>query len=210
VGRIRAAMPGIALTTDVIVGFPGETEDDFRETLEVVDEVGFDHAYTFVYSPRRGTDAATMDDQVPEQVKRDRITRLVDLVQRHAAARNAALVGTVQEVLVEGPSRTDAEVLRGRTRGNKTTLFRGQAAAGADHPIGVWPLDPEGSVGEYAEMARAAVDDVVSRGRTAIVCGGSGLYLRAALAPLDLPPPPAVGVREKFGELYDRRGAEAA
>ena len=130
VGRIRSAIPDIALTTDLIVGFPGETEQDFRETLEVVDEVGFDHAYTFVYSPRRGTDAATMDDQVPEQVKRDRITRLVDLVQRHAAARNAALVGTVQEVLVEGPSRTDAEVLRGRTRGNKTTLFRGQAEAG--------------------------------------------------------------------------------
>ena len=130
VGRIRAAIPDIALTTDLIVGFPGETEQDFSETLEVVDEVGFDHAYTFVYSPRRGTDAAAMDDQVPEEVKRDRITRLVDLVQRHAAARNAALVGTVQEVLVEGPSRTDAEVLRGRTRGNKTTLFRGQAEAG--------------------------------------------------------------------------------
>jgi tRNA-2-methylthio-N6-dimethylallyladenosine synthase len=130
VGRIRTAIPEIALTTDVIVGFPGETEDDFRETLEVVDEVGFDHAYTFVYSPRRGTDAAAMEDQIPEEVKRDRITRLVDLVQRHAAARNAALVGTVQEVLVEGPSRTDAEVLRGRTRGNKTTLFRGRAEAG--------------------------------------------------------------------------------
>jgi tRNA-2-methylthio-N6-dimethylallyladenosine synthase len=130
VGRIRAAIPDIALTTDLIVGFPGETESDFRETLEVVDEVGFDHAFTFVYSPRRGTDAATMEDQISEEVKRDRITRLVELVQRHAAARNAALVGTVQEVLVEGPSRTDAEVLRGRTRGNKTALFRGQAEAG--------------------------------------------------------------------------------
>ena len=130
VGRIRTAIPDIALTTDLIVGFPGETESDFSETLEVVDEVGFDHAFTFVYSPRRGTDAATMDDQISEEVKRDRITRLVELVQRHAAARNAALVGTVQEVLVEGPSRTDAEVLRGRTRGNKTALFRGQAEAG--------------------------------------------------------------------------------
>ena len=86
----------------------------------------------------------------------------------------------------------------------------GERAAVAHHLIGVWPLDHEGSVGEYAEMARAAVDDVVSRGRTAIVCGGSGLYLRAAIAPLDLPPPPAEGVRERFGELYDRRGAEAA
>ena len=130
VGRIRSAMPGIALTTDIIVGFPGETEEDFAETLEVVDEVGYDHAFTFVYSPRRGTEAAAMPDQVSDEVKRDRITRLVDAVQRHAAARNAALVGTVQEVLVEGPSRTDPGMLRGRTRGNKTTLFAGDAAEG--------------------------------------------------------------------------------
>jgi tRNA-2-methylthio-N6-dimethylallyladenosine synthase len=130
VGRIRDAIPGIALTTDIIVGFPGETEDDFAETLDVVDEVGYDHAFTFVYSPRRGTEAAAMSDQVPDDVKRDRITRLVDAVQRHAAARNAALVGTVQEVLVEGPSRTDPGLLRGRTRGNKTTLFAGDAAEG--------------------------------------------------------------------------------
>jgi tRNA-2-methylthio-N6-dimethylallyladenosine synthase len=130
VGRIRDAIPGIALTTDIIVGFPGETDDDFAETLEVVDEVGYDHAFTFVYSPRRGTEAAAMHDQVPDDVKRDRITRLVDAVQRQAAAHNAALVGTVQEVLVEGPSRTDPGLLRGRTRGNKTTLFAGDAAEG--------------------------------------------------------------------------------
>jgi tRNA-2-methylthio-N6-dimethylallyladenosine synthase len=130
VGRIREAIPGIALTTDIIVGFPGETDDDFAETLEVVDEVGYDHAFTFVYSPRRGTEAAAMPDQVPDDLKRDRITRLVDAVQRHAAERNAALVGTVQEVLVEGPSRTDPGLLRGRTRGNKTTLFAGDALEG--------------------------------------------------------------------------------
>ena len=130
VERIRAAIPGIALTTDIIVGFPGETEADFEQTLEVVDAVGYDHAFTFVYSPRRGTEAAAMAGQVPEDVKRDRITRLVDLVQRHAAEHNAALVGTVQEVLVEGPSRTDPAVLRGRTRGNKTTLFEGVVGEG--------------------------------------------------------------------------------
>ena len=78
------------------------------------------------------------------------------------------------------------------------------------HLVGVWRLDHEGSVAEYAEMAQVAIDEVVGRGRTAILCGGSGLYLRAALAPLDLPPPPADGVRERFGELYDQRGAEAA
>ena len=95
-----------------------------------MDEVGYDHAFTFVYSPRRGTEAAAMPDQVPEEVKGERIIRLVDAVQRHAAARNAALVGSTQEVLVEGPSRTDPDVLRGRTRGNKTALFRGDADEG--------------------------------------------------------------------------------
>jgi tRNA-2-methylthio-N6-dimethylallyladenosine synthase len=131
VGRIRASVPGIALTTDIIVGFPGETERDFTETMEVVDQVGYDHAYTFVYSPRRGTEAAAMAGQVDEATKRDRITRLVDLVQHHASRRNRELVGTVQEVLIEGPSRTDAAVLRGRTRGNKTALVRGDAGAGS-------------------------------------------------------------------------------
>jgi tRNA-2-methylthio-N6-dimethylallyladenosine synthase len=130
VERIRAAIPAIALTTDIIVGFPGETEAEFAETLSLVDEVGYDHAFTFVYSPRRGTDAARMEEQVPDDVKKERIQRLVDRVQHHAAARNAALVGTVQEVLVEGPSRTDASVLRGRTRTNKAVNFHGAAAAG--------------------------------------------------------------------------------
>jgi len=130
VERIRAAMPDIALTTDIIVGFPGETDAEFAETLTLVDAVGYDHAFTFVYSPRRGTDAARMDDQVPEPVKRERIQHLVERVQHHAAARNAALVGSVQEVLVEGPSRTDPAVVRGRTRTNKTVNFAGACAAG--------------------------------------------------------------------------------
>jgi tRNA-2-methylthio-N6-dimethylallyladenosine synthase len=130
VERIRDRIPDIALTTDIIVGFPGETDAEFEDTMTLVDEVGYDHAFTFVYSPRRGTDAARMDDQVPDDVKKARIQRLVDLVQTHAARRNAALVGTVQEVLVEGPSRTDPSVLRGRTRTNKAVNFGGAAAPG--------------------------------------------------------------------------------
>ena len=123
--RLREAVPGLALTTDVIVGFPGESEDDFAETLAVCEQVSFDHAFTFIYSPRRGTDAARMDGQVADDVKRERLERLVELVQRHAHAHNQALLGTLQEVLVEGPSRTDPEVLRGRTRTNKTVLLTG-------------------------------------------------------------------------------------
>src|SRR5204862_3145032 len=99
VGEMRAAIPDLALTTDIIVGFPGETEDDFRETMEVVEEVGFDAAFTFVYSPRAGTDAAVMADQVPDDVKRDRIERLVELVQHIAEGSNATRVGLAEEGL---------------------------------------------------------------------------------------------------------------
>jgi tRNA-2-methylthio-N6-dimethylallyladenosine synthase len=130
VGELRASIPDLALTTDLIVGFPGETDDDFRETLSAVEEIGFDGAFTFVYSPRAGTEAAGMADQVPEEVKQARIEELIEVVQRVAAARNAKRVGRVEEVLVEGPSRTDPAVLRGRTRRNTTVNFAGTAAPG--------------------------------------------------------------------------------
>jgi tRNA-2-methylthio-N6-dimethylallyladenosine synthase len=130
VARLRDAVPGLALGTDVIVGFPGETEEDFRETLEVVEAVRYDSAFTFIYSPRQGTEAAGMPGQVPEEVKHERLERLVDVVQRIAAERNTARVGSVQEVLVEGASRTDATLLRGRTRTNVTVNFAGRAAPG--------------------------------------------------------------------------------
>ncbi|MBA3366936.1 MAG: tRNA (N6-isopentenyl adenosine(37)-C2)-methylthiotransferase MiaB [Actinobacteria bacterium] len=130
VDEMRAGIPDLALTTDIIVGFPGETEADFHETLEVVKEVGFDSAFTFVFSPRHGTEAATMPDQVSEDVKRERIERLVDVVQRSARLRNAERVGRTEEVLVEGPSRTDPSVLRGRTRRNTTVNFSGGGVPG--------------------------------------------------------------------------------
>jgi tRNA-2-methylthio-N6-dimethylallyladenosine synthase len=130
VAELRAAIPDLALTTDIIVGFPGETDDDFRETLAVVEEVGYDGAFTFVYSPRAGTEAAAMPEQVPDELKRERIERLVEVVQRIAAERNAGRVGMVEEVLVEGPSRTEPELLRGRTRRNTTVNFSGAADPG--------------------------------------------------------------------------------
>jgi tRNA-2-methylthio-N6-dimethylallyladenosine synthase len=130
VAELRVAIPDLALTTDIIVGFPGETEEDFLETLEVVQDVDFDGAFTFVYSPRAGTEAAAMPDQVPDEVKRERIERLVALVQRVAAERNAARVGKVEEVLVEGPSRNEPDLLRGRTRRNTTVNFSGDGVPG--------------------------------------------------------------------------------
>jgi tRNA-2-methylthio-N6-dimethylallyladenosine synthase len=135
VEELRGAVPDLALTTDIIVGFPGETEDDFSETIEVVEAVGFDGAFTFVYSPRAGTEAAAMAEQVPDEVKGERIERLVEVVQRVAQARNAARIGRVEEVLVEGPSRTDPTLLRGRTRRNTTVNFGGSAVPGELVPV---------------------------------------------------------------------------
>ena len=135
VERMRAAIPDLALTTDVIVGFPGETEADFCETLDVIEEVGFDGAFTFVFSPRQGTEAASLPAQIAEEIKRERIERLIDVVQRAAHARNAARVGRSEEVLVEGPSRTDSTLLRGRTRRNTTVNFVGAASPGELVPV---------------------------------------------------------------------------
>jgi tRNA-2-methylthio-N6-dimethylallyladenosine synthase len=129
-GELRAAIPDLALSTDLIVGFPGETEEDFQETVSAVEEIGFDSAFTFVFSPRRGTEAATMDGQVPEDVKRDRIERLIEVSQHVAHERNQVRVGGTEEVLVEGASRTDPALLRGRTRRNTTVNFDGTAAPG--------------------------------------------------------------------------------
>jgi tRNA-2-methylthio-N6-dimethylallyladenosine synthase len=130
VALIREHVPDCAITTDIIVGFPGESEADFGQTLEVVDEVGYDSAFTFIFSPRRGTEAADLDDQLPHPVKRERMGRLVELVQRRAHERAERFVGRTMEVLVEGPSRTDPSRIRGRTRHNKTVNFDGTAAPG--------------------------------------------------------------------------------
>lgn len=130
VERLRGAIPDLALGTDLIVGFPGETEADFQETLSLVDEVRFDSAFTFIYSPRSGTEAAALPHQIPDEVKHDRLERLVEAVQRVATMRNQERIGLVEEVLVEGASRTDAARLRGRTRRNTTVNFSGPAAAG--------------------------------------------------------------------------------
>ena len=117
-GRIRRAIPGIAVSTDIIVGFPGETEVDFRETLDVVERAGFDSAYTFRYSPRPGTHAATMPDQVPPDVVQERFERLVELQGQITLQRNAAQVGTVVGVLVEGAGKK-GDSTQARTRTNR-------------------------------------------------------------------------------------------
>jgi tRNA-2-methylthio-N6-dimethylallyladenosine synthase len=127
VSRLYDAMPDLALTTDLIVGFPGETEADFEATMDVVRAASYDAAFTFIYSPRSGTPAATMPDQVPKGVVQPRFDRLVTEVQSSAYAKNAPLVGTVQRVLFEGTSKRDPGVLTGRTGGNKVVHVRSGA-----------------------------------------------------------------------------------
>lgn len=130
VDALRTAIPDLALGTDLIVGFPGETDVDFEQTLGLVEHVGFDSAFTFIFSPRAGTEAASLPDQVPEEIKHERLEQLVSVVQRIAAERNAERVGRVEEVLVEGPSRTDPALFRGRTRRNTTVNFVGSSLPG--------------------------------------------------------------------------------
>jgi len=127
----RAAVPDLAVTTDLIVGFPGETDEDFDRTLEVVAEVGYDSAYTFVFSPRPGTEAASMTAlAVAPAVVAERFERLRVVVERSARARHQARVGRVEEVVVEGPSKKDPALLTGRTRQNKLVHFAGAARPG--------------------------------------------------------------------------------
>jgi tRNA-2-methylthio-N6-dimethylallyladenosine synthase len=120
----RGAVDDLAVSTDIIVGFPGETDDDFEQTLQVVAEAEFDSAYTFIFSPRSGTEAATMTDRfVPHEVCVERFDRLRAVVERAARRKHAARVGRVDEVIVEGPSKRDPAVLTGRTRQNKLVHF---------------------------------------------------------------------------------------
>ena len=157
VAMIREHVPDAALTTDIIVGFPGETEQDFEQTLEVVDQVGYDSAFTFIFSPRRGTEAATIaDGLVAHPVKVERMQRLVDLVQEKARERAQRFVGRTVEVLVEGPSRTDPERLRGRTRHNKAVNFTGLATPGELTGVEVLSATSQTLIGEERLLTRAS------------------------------------------------------
>jgi tRNA-2-methylthio-N6-dimethylallyladenosine synthase len=130
VAALRTAVPAVSITSDLIAGFPGETEEDFSQTLELVKAAGFDAAFTFVYSPRAGTAAAALPGQVDDDVKRDRVQRLIELTQRQARERRQSLVGHTVEVLVEGEARQPGRQ-RGRTRENVTVNLNGQVRPGA-------------------------------------------------------------------------------
>jgi tRNA-2-methylthio-N6-dimethylallyladenosine synthase len=156
VALIREHVPDCALTTDIIVGFPGETEEDFQQTLEVADEVAYDGAFTFLYSPRRGTEAATLEGQIPHEAKVERLQRLVEVIQRRAHERAQRFVGRTLDVLVEGPSRTDPDVLRGRSRHNKVVNFTGLGSPGELVEVEISSATSQTLAGRESLLARAA------------------------------------------------------
>jgi tRNA-2-methylthio-N6-dimethylallyladenosine synthase len=155
VALIREHVPDCALTTDIIVGFPGETEEDFDQTLTLVEAVGYDGAFTFVYSPRRETEAATLPDQVPHEIKVARMERLVEVVQRRGRQRAERFVGRTLEILVEGPSRTDPTRLRGRSRHNKVVNFTGLGSPGELVDVSITAATSQTLSGEESLLARA-------------------------------------------------------
>jgi tRNA-2-methylthio-N6-dimethylallyladenosine synthase len=155
VAMIRELVPDCSLTTDIIVGFPGETEEDFEETMEVVEQVGYDSAFTFIFSPRRGTEAATLTEGlVPQEVAVERMQRLVELVQHNAHERAQRFVGRTLDVLVEGASRTDPSKLRGRSRHNKVVNFDGLAQPGDIVPVEINHATSQTLAGEELLLAR--------------------------------------------------------
>jgi len=125
VNKLRQAIPEIALTTDIIVGFPGEEEKDFQDTLELVETVGFDGAFTFCYSPLRGTEAVQLlEERIPEEISGQRLRRLIELQQKILFRKNESLVGKEVEIMVEGISKKSSDELQGRTRTNKMVVFK--------------------------------------------------------------------------------------
>jgi len=168
VQRLREAMPDIALSTDVIVGFPGETEDDFRETLTLVEEVGFDQMFSFIYSPRPGTPAAMVRDDLPAERKTARLMELQQLQRRIQLERNRARVGRVVRVLVEGPSRRDAEEWAGRTPGNQVVNFAAEGVrAGDEIAVRITAAGPNSLRGEPVEFDGARADRAPRRADSA-------------------------------------------
>jgi tRNA-2-methylthio-N6-dimethylallyladenosine synthase len=156
VALIREHVPDCAITTDIIVGFPGETEAEFTETLEVVEEVGFDGAFTFIYSPRRDTEAATFTDRfIEHDIQVERMERLVEVVQRRARERAQRFVGRTLDVLVEGQSRNDPSKLRGRTTHNKVVNFEGLAQPGDIVPVQITSATSQTLAGEASLLAQA-------------------------------------------------------
>ena len=124
--KIKKEIPDVSLSTDIIVGFPGETEQDFEDTLDVINKIKFEQVFMFIYSRRKGTPGDKMENQIPEEIKHKRFDRLKELVESQIAENNKQCMNTIQKVLVEGPSKADETMLTGRTEHNKVVVFKGE------------------------------------------------------------------------------------
>jgi tRNA-2-methylthio-N6-dimethylallyladenosine synthase len=155
--KVRKARPGISISSDFIVGFPGETDADFQATMDLIEDVGFDHSFSFLYSARPGTPAAVMPDETPLDVKKERLQRLQRRIAANAAAISTGMVGGVERVLVEGPSKRDSRELCGRTGNNRVINFPGDGhSAGQFVDIMVTEALPNSLRGVPAQRLRKA------------------------------------------------------
>ena len=160
VAAARKAIPGIAITTDVIAGFPGETEQDFEATMKLIDEIGFDVSFSYLYSPRPGTPAAELRDDTPEEVKAARLKRLQKRIDELENEVAQAMLGTVQRVLVEGTSKKDAQELAGRTDNNRVVNFAGnERLVGRFIDVTITAALPHSLRGEVVRLPEAAAAD---------------------------------------------------
>ncbi len=148
---IREKIPGASITTDIIVGFPGETEEDFALTMDVVEKARFASAFTFLYSPREGTPAAILSDQVPREIKKKRLNYLMERQNKISLNYNRALIGTLAQIMVEGPSKKDSEIYMGRTRTNRPVVFPGQATPGSLQDVRLTDCNTHTLYGELQE-----------------------------------------------------------
>ncbi len=151
VQHLRRKIPGAALTTDIIVGFPGETEEDFQATLDLVQKARFASAFTFIYSPREGTPATNFNEQVPNDIKRERLEKLMKIQNQFSLEYNQGLIGQELEVLVEGPSKKDSEYLMGRTRTNRPVIFAGDCSPGTLPTVQITDCNPHTLYGKLQE-----------------------------------------------------------
>ena len=161
VRKLRAVRPGIRLSSDFIVGFPGETEDDFERTLKLIDEVGFDFSFSFLYSPRPGTPAAALRDETPHGVKLARLHRLQAVIEASGRRIGESLVGSLQTILVEGPAAKDASEWMGRTECNRAVNFKSATnPVGRLEPVRITEANPHSLRGEW--LARDTLEVVPS------------------------------------------------
>ncbi len=161
--RLREARPEIAVSSDFIVGFPGETDEDFAATMQLIDDIGFDHSFSFIYSARPGTPAAEMTDSITDLIKKHRLAILQDAISRNAAAYSEQMVGSVQRVLVERASRRDAGQMAGRTENNRVVNFDGGAELiGEFVDVRISRAQPNSLAGEFVRVVPSAGSDALS------------------------------------------------